>query len=155
MYPAPSSAYRPQLPQQSTQFIPQTTNQNVHPPPPVPTASGTYPYPQHNHHLNSPASGHPGQPTLYPQPMPYAMGGSVASATNQQNNNLNGPLSVRMSLSFYSKRFDFFFQNNDMVDLLKEKSVVSAYAEEPPISPLLNEENQQMNCNPEYVIIIN
>jgi hypothetical protein len=41
-----------------------------------------------------------------------------------------------------------------MVDLLKEKSVVNAYAEEPPISPLLNEENQQMNCNPEYVIIM-
>jgi hypothetical protein len=41
-----------------------------------------------------------------------------------------------------------------MVDLLKEKSVVSPYAEEPPISPLLNEESQQLNCSPEYVIIM-
>ncbi|CAF0997730.1 unnamed protein product [Rotaria sordida] len=41
--------------------------------------------------------------------------------------------------------------NNDMVDLLKEKSVVTPYAEEPPVSPLLNEENQQMNCSPEVM----
>jgi protein transport protein SEC24 len=38
--------------------------------------------------------------------------------------------------------------------LLKEKSVVSPFADEPPISPLLNEETQQMNCSPEYVILI-
>ena len=37
-----------------------------------------------------------------------------------------------------------------MIDLLKEKNVVSPYAEEPPLSPLLSEENQQMNCSPEY-----
>jgi hypothetical protein len=36
-----------------------------------------------------------------------------------------------------------------MVDLLKEKTVVSPFTEEPPMSPLLSEENQQMNCNPE------
>jgi hypothetical protein len=41
-----------------------------------------------------------------------------------------------------------------MIDLLKEKNVVSSYAEEPPLSPLLTEENQQMNCSPEYVIIL-
>jgi hypothetical protein len=41
-----------------------------------------------------------------------------------------------------------------VLDLLKEKNLVSAYAEEPPLSPLLTEENQQMNCSPEYVIII-
>lgn len=40
-----------------------------------------------------------------------------------------------------------------MIDLLKEKNVINTYAEEPPLSPLLGEENQQMNCNPEYVII--
>ena len=38
-----------------------------------------------------------------------------------------------------------------MVDLLKEKRLVSPFAEEPPVSPLLSEENQQMNCSPEYV----
>jgi hypothetical protein len=32
--------------------------------------------------------------------------------------------------------------------------VVSPFADEPPISPLLNEETQQMNCSPEYVILI-
>ncbi len=47
-----------------------------------------------------------------------------------------------------------FLKNNDVLDLLKEKNLVSAYAEEPPLSPLLTEENQQMNCSPEYVIII-
>lgn len=41
-----------------------------------------------------------------------------------------------------------------MVDLLKEKAVIQPFAEEPPISPLLSEENQQMNCSPEYVIHI-
>ena len=44
--------------------------------------------------------------------------------------------------------------NNNFVDLLKEKSVVSPFAEDPPISPLLTEETQQMNCSPEYVILI-
>lgn len=39
-----------------------------------------------------------------------------------------------------------------MVDLLKEKTVVSPFTEEPPMSSLLSEENQQMNCNPESVV---
>jgi hypothetical protein len=72
-------------------------NQNVHPPPPVSASSSNYAYPQYNHNVNSAASAHPGQPPLYPQSMPYAMGGSAAS---QQNNNLNGPPSVRMSLLY-------------------------------------------------------
>ncbi len=38
--------------------------------------------------------------------------------------------------------------------MLKEKSVVSPFAEDPPVSPLLTEENQQMNCSPEYVLVI-
>jgi hypothetical protein len=104
MYPAPSSVYRPQLPQpplppqqQQSQFISQTANPNIHPPPSAPTSSSTYPYPQYNYNSNLAASGHPGQPPLVPQPMPYSMGGNTAAATSQQNNNLNGPLSVRMS----------------------------------------------------------
>jgi hypothetical protein len=92
MYPSPVA-------QQASQYIPQTSNQNIRPPlPPPPNSSSTPHYPQYNNISNSPASGHPGQPPLYPQAMPYTMGGSTASASNQQNNNLNGPLSVRMNL---------------------------------------------------------
>ncbi|CAF4263799.1 unnamed protein product, partial [Adineta steineri] len=130
MYPAPSSAYRPQP-------IPQTMNQNTHPlPPPPPTSasSSTYPYPQQNYTSNPPVAGYPGQPPVAPQPMHYSMGGSTAAAMTQPHNNLHGPPS-----------------NNDMVDLLKETDVVSPYAEEPPMSLLLSEENQQMNCNPEVM----
>ncbi|CAF1088386.1 unnamed protein product [Adineta steineri] len=133
MYPAPSSAYRPQVPQP----IPQTMNQNTHPlPPPPPTSasSSTYPYPQQNYTSNPPVAGYPGQPSVAPQPMHYSMGGSTAAAMTQPHNNLHGPPS-----------------NNDMVDLLKETDVVSPYAEEPPMSLLLSEENQQMNCNPEVM----
>ncbi|CAF3776387.1 unnamed protein product [Rotaria sp. Silwood1] len=136
MYPSPSSAYRPQVSQQSSQFISSTTNQTAQPPlpsrPPPPTLSSTYPYPQYNYNSNTTAAAtaHSGQSP----PMPYGMGGSIVGATNQQNNNLNGPLT-----------------NNDMVDLLKEKTVVNPYAEEPPMSPLLSEENQQMNCSPEVM----
>ena len=32
--------------------------------------------------------------------------------------------------------------------------MISPFAEEPPVSPLLSEENQEMNCNPEYVNIL-
>src|SRR5690349_13285537 len=104
MYPSPSPAYRPQMPQQPPQLIPQTTNQNVRPTPPPPppsvsTASSTYPYLPYNYNSNSVASGHPGQPPLLPQPMPYAMGGNTASSANQQNNNLNGPPSVSRNIS--------------------------------------------------------
>ncbi|CAF3998728.1 unnamed protein product, partial [Rotaria sordida] len=140
MYPSPSSVYHPQQP---SQLISPTTNQTAQssfpprpPLPPPPASSSTYPYPQYNYNSNSAAAaGHLGQPPqLSSPPMPYGMGGSTTGATTQQNNNLNGPLS-----------------NNDMVDLLKEKSVVTPYAEEPPVSPLLNEENQQMNCSPEVM----
>ncbi|CAF1326970.1 unnamed protein product, partial [Rotaria sp. Silwood1] len=52
MYHSPSSAYRPQVSQQSSQFILSTTNQTAHPPlpsrPPPSTLSSTYPYPQYN-----------------------------------------------------------------------------------------------------------
>ncbi|CAF2797756.1 unnamed protein product [Rotaria sp. Silwood2] len=151
MYPSPASAYRPQV--QQTQIVPQTTypqmtNQNSQPlPPPPPPPSSTYPYPHYNSNSNTSAttkttpylaSTYPGQvgqiPPL-PQPMPYAMGGSTATTDNQQINNMNGPIS----------------NNNNLMDLLKVKSVVSPFAEELPISPLLNEENQQMNCSPEVM----
>ena len=106
MYPAAvaSSSYRPQLPQQPSQLIPQTNNQNIHPPFPAPPSSSSYPYPQHNYNVNTPASGHPGQPPLYPQTMPAAMGNS---ATNQQNNSVNGPPVVSISLLFSSKLSSF------------------------------------------------
>ncbi len=100
MYPPPSSLYRPQVPQQPPQLISQTMNQNVHPSlplPPGPPSSSAYPYQHSNYNSNSATSGHPGQPLLVPQSMPYAMGGSTTGATNQQNN-LNGPLTVRMSI---------------------------------------------------------
>jgi hypothetical protein len=109
MYPSPASAYRPPAVVQQPQFIPQTTypqmaNQNSQPPPPP--SSSTYPYTQYNNNLNTTATannvpqststypGHPGQPPPFPQPMPYAMGGTTAGAANQQMNNINGPLPV-------------------------------------------------------------
>ncbi|CAF3325615.1 unnamed protein product [Rotaria sp. Silwood2] len=140
MYPLPPSVYRPQVQQQPSQPISPTTNQTAQSsfppyPPPPPISSSTYPYPQYNYNLNSAGAGHPGQPPQLSSPsMPYGMGGSTTGATNQHNNNLNGPLT-----------------NTDMVDLLKEKTVVNSYAEEPPVSPLLSEENQQMNCSPEVM----
>ncbi|CAF1096174.1 unnamed protein product [Didymodactylos carnosus] len=41
--------------------------------------------------------------------------------------------------------------NSEMIDLLKAKSVVSNYAEEAPTSPLLSDENQQMNASPDVM----
>jgi hypothetical protein len=38
--------------------------------------------------------------------------------------------------------------------LLKEKSVISPFTEDPVTSPLLTAENRQMNCNAEYVLFI-
>ncbi|CAF4492711.1 unnamed protein product, partial [Rotaria magnacalcarata] len=38
--------------------------------------------------------------------------------------------------------------NNNLVDLLKIKSVISPFVEEPPMTPLVNEETQQMSCSP-------
>ena len=91
MYPSPTSLYQPQVPQQPSQLIPQTSNQNIHPSPPppsIPTSSSTYPYPQNNYNSNSTLPGHPVQ-----QAMPYL----TASATNQQN----VPLSVSIIRKFY------------------------------------------------------
>lgn len=111
MYPTPTSSIQhPPFPQQqqqqplpppppsssSSQFIPQATmNQNVHPPLPPTSASAAYPYPQHQYNTSSAASGHPGQPPLYPQPTSSAMGNNTA---NQQNSYLNGPAPVGISL---------------------------------------------------------
>ncbi|CAF3954917.1 unnamed protein product [Rotaria sordida] len=144
MYPSPASAYRPQVQQQQQpQLIPQTTypqmtNQNSQP------NSSNYPYPQYNSNSNiAPTSKttpyltstYPGQVGQIPQqPMPYAMGSSTINTGNQQVNNMNGPIS-----------------NNNLLDLLKVKTIVSPFTEELPISPLLNEENQQMNCSPEVM----
>lgn len=36
-----------------------------------------------------------------------------------------------------------------MVDLLKVKSVVSPFSDDPPLSPLVTEETQLMCCSPE------
>ncbi|UJR31552.1 hypothetical protein I4U23_019039 [Adineta vaga] len=139
MYPTPSPAYYPQVSQLPAQPIPQTVNQNAHtsslpPPPPPPSSSSTYPYSQYNQNSNSAVSGHFGQQPHIPQPVSYPTSGSASNSINSQNNNFSGPSS-----------------NADMVDLLKETDVISPYAEEPPISPLLTEENQQMNCNPEVM----
>ncbi|CAF4515678.1 unnamed protein product, partial [Rotaria magnacalcarata] len=41
--------------------------------------------------------------------------------------------------------------NNNLVDLLKIKSVISPFVEEPPMTPLVNEETQQMSCSPEVM----
>ncbi|CAF5082269.1 unnamed protein product [Rotaria sp. Silwood1] len=142
MYPSPTSAYHSQV--QQPQLVSQTTypqminpNSQPLPPPPPPSSSSTYPYSQQNSNSNTTAttsyltSTYPGQISSLPQSMPYAMGTNTG---NQQINNMNGPVS-----------------NNNLMDLLKVKSVVSPYAEEIPISPLLNEENQQMNCSPEVM----
>ncbi|CAF1127607.1 unnamed protein product [Adineta steineri] len=127
MYPSPSSAYRAQL--QQPQNIPQMTNQNSQPPP-------TNPSPQYGANSNippntTPLSTYPGQP-----PMPYTTSSNTSGNTNQKLNNING---------------SFANNTNNIIDLLKEKSVVSPFAEEPPISPLLTEETQQMNCSPEVM----
>jgi hypothetical protein len=108
MYPSPATAYRPQ-----PQLIPQMTNQNLHPsspppPPPPPTSTSSSNYPYYSHNSNAPTSGHPGQPPFIPQPTPYAMGGSTTGATNQQNNNLNGPPSVSIKLNNKFVQFLFF-----------------------------------------------
>lgn len=109
MYPTPtSSLQRPPLPQQlqqpppppptssSSQLIPQhPMNQNVHPPLPTSSPSAAYPYPQYQYNTSSPASGHPGQPPLHPQPTSSAMANNTA---NQQNNYLNGPVPVKIHL---------------------------------------------------------
>ncbi|CAF3246703.1 unnamed protein product [Rotaria socialis] len=116
-------AIRPMYPTSSYLPHPQVSQQQSQAP------SASYPNPQYNFNSNSAAAGHPGQS------MPYGIGGNAVGTTNQQtNNNLNAPLS-----------------NNDMVDLLKEKSVINPFAEEPPMSPFLSEENQQMNCSPEVM----
>ncbi|CAF1303782.1 unnamed protein product [Adineta ricciae] len=139
MYPTPSTAYRPPISQQPAQLIPQPFNQNAHPsslpPPPLPPAPSTsnmsspYPYPQYNQNPNSAASGHFGQQP----PMPHSTSGSTTNSMSQMNN-LNAVQST-----------------GDVLDLLKETDVISPYAEEPPVSPVLSEENQQMNCNPEVM----
>jgi len=89
-----------------------------------------------NHVVQPPPSattyaGHPGQPPTFPQPMPYTMGGAGTAQAQTPMANVNGSLS------------------NQFVDLLKEKSVISPFAEDPPLSPLLTEDNQQMNCRQE------
>jgi hypothetical protein len=94
MYPSPSSAYRPQIPQQQPPLIPQTINQNTHSLPPPPPSSSTHPYPQYNHNSNTAASGHP---PLVPQPMARSTAGPI----NQQNNNLNGPLPVSILFCYF------------------------------------------------------
>jgi hypothetical protein len=100
MYPTPASSYQSQIPQQLPQSIPQVMNQNSYPPPPSSSQPppSSYPYPQPNYNANPAPFGHSGPPPLGPQTMPYTMGGSTAGVTSQQNNNLNGPLSVRISL---------------------------------------------------------
>ena len=96
MYPSPSTVYRPQVLQQPSQLIPQTTNQNIHPsPPPPPTSSSSYPYTQYNHNSNAVTSGHPGQQPFSPPTVPFGTATNVTGPTNQQNNNnLNNALSV-------------------------------------------------------------
>jgi hypothetical protein len=100
MYPSPATAYRPQL-------IPQVTNQHPQPPPP---SSSTYPHPQYNNNSNLAASantipqptltypGHPGQPPPFPQPMPYAMGGSTTATVHQPMNNINAQFLVSITI---------------------------------------------------------
>ncbi|CAF1266761.1 unnamed protein product [Rotaria magnacalcarata] len=128
MYPSPASAYRPQV--QQTQpmpppIYPQIPNQNA------PASSSNYPYPQYNNNGTTPyvPSTFPGQLP----PMPYPMGGNTNGANNQQ---MNGPTPNN---------------NNNLVDLLKIKSVISPFVEEPPMTPLVNEETQQMSCSPEVM----
>jgi hypothetical protein len=100
MYPSPSTVYRPQVLQQPSQLIPQTTNQNIHPsspplPPPPTSSSSAYPYTQYNQNSNAVASGHSGQQPFSPHAVPFGMATNVTGPTNHQNNNnLNNPQSV-------------------------------------------------------------
>jgi len=103
MYPSPASSYQPQMPQQPPPPLP---NQNypstapaILPSSTIPTTStSNYPYPQYNYNTNPTSSAHPGQPPL----MPYGMSGNTAATMpNQQNNNVNGPPSVRTIFSFF------------------------------------------------------
>ncbi|UJR15134.1 hypothetical protein I4U23_002099 [Adineta vaga] len=136
MYPSPASAYRPQT--QPSQLPSQMPNQYSQQP------SSVYPYSQYGNNSNSIATTSPAMTTqpVYsgqqPQSMPYGMGGNINGASNQVVNNINGP-------------FPNNNNNNYLVDLLKEKTVLSPFADDPPISPLLNEDSQQMNCSPEVM----
>lgn len=111
MYPRPPSSYPSQITQQPSQFMSPVATSTIqpsfpsHPPlsgaPPLPPS--TYPNSQYNYNSNSAAATHPGQqPPPAPQTMPYGMGGSTAGVSTQQNNNLNGPASVRNIFLVYT-----------------------------------------------------
>ncbi len=97
MYPLPVSAYRPQV--QQPQFIPSMPHPTSQPTPPPP--SSNYPYPPYTNHLSAvpPTTfTHPSQSSPFPQPMPYAMGGTTTGTAHSQTNNINGSFPVSTSM---------------------------------------------------------
>ncbi|CAF1655503.1 unnamed protein product, partial [Adineta ricciae] len=133
MYPSPASAYRAQI--QPLQPTPQTLNPNIQPP-------SSHPFPQYGTVPNPMAvpQSHIPSPAMYPgqqsQPVTYGMGGNMTNMMGQPTNTINGSYSTN---------------NNYIIDLLKEKTVVSPFAEDALISPLLNEDTKQMSCSPEVM----
>lgn len=90
MYPIPASAYQSSLQPPAPHFVPQMTQPSIPTPPP--------------------ASTYPGQPPPFPQPMPYAMGGSQAGAVAPAPmNNGQGSLPVSREATNELKFASLFF----------------------------------------------